>query len=824
MKKKFLSVLVLSSLMIMASCDGSITSLETSSQTTTEEESTSSIGEISSSASSGVEDTSVTETTSAELSQFSSDITFEDSSFTYDGNDHTISVANVPSFASVKYTKPSSCINVGEYEFEAMISADNYESLTLNATLTITKAELSGITFEDETFDFDSLGHSIDIAGVLPEGSAVSYTCAEDENITNEAVNPGTYTITATITNNNYVTGEYTADLTIKSSDEERYMCIDENTGYLYFQNALDNNFLYNYDSDEVLKVSSDNAQYFTNYQSNVTYVSHGLFSSSIKAIDSLEASTDTMLTKNAQFLCNDGTNLYFAINSLKNSNSGIYMANTFDGESEPTKLFEGKAKFLTYSSGNVYFADGTNGYKLSSLNTSSKVVTQLIDEKISDLEMNGDYLYYTVNNLIAGDYIERYEISSGETLKLTCDAGSDLTYYDGNIYYVNVDLLTSYVFGDGIYKVNADPIIGDPLPGTKVIEPLGDEGVCSLNIFEDTLYYYDADDYGLYSAEITSSGIETAVNILDGFEVPEYTPISMGGKNLAYNNDLYYIDIYNGKCLYKYNSITEQKYKISSNEVVNFDIVGDKLYYNQISYMVDNDLYVTDLIQGGLPVKLSTNDCNDVVSDGTYIYYSEQNEAGANTALHRMDLDGSNDITFYDEGCYNLACIDGKLCFIEGTGSGYIEYINTSEIADGVTLEPVKLNDEVKTTLFKVYNNKIYARRVYTVNKTLVKMDLDGSNEVEIKASIDPKTFTIVNDTIYYYNEVTIGTKGIYSIGIDGSNNTLLIETDTSYFPQDIIVIGDYLYFTNYFLSLGGDSHTYQVNLVGDPTLTQIA
>jgi len=50
------------------------------------------------------------------------------------------------------------------------------------------------------------------------------------------------------------------------------------------------------------------------------------------------------------------------------------------------------------------------------------------------------------------------------------------------------------------------------------------------------------------------------------------------------------------------------------------------------------------------------------------------------------------------------------------------------------------------------------------------------------------------------------------------------LIETDTSYFPQDIIVIGDYLYFTNYFLSLGGDSHTYQVNLAGDPTVTQIA
>jgi len=786
MKKKLLSVFVVTSIMIMASCDGS-NNLSGDSQLSNTEENVTSLVEQNSTNSE--DDTSVTEVSSIELSKFSSSVKFEDSTVEYDGKEHSITVSNVPDFANVKYTKPDSCRDIGSYEFEAEISADGYETLNLTATLTITRAEFTGLSFEDVTYDFDSLSHSIELSGVLPEDSSVVYTCAEDETISNEAVNPGTYTITATVTNKNYVTGIYTAKLTIKSSDEERYMLSDEN-GNLYFQNALDNNYLYRYKDGEVEKVNNDNAQYINNYQDKITYVSHGLLSSSIKNINESQGTTDTLLTKNAKYLCNDGTNLYFAINGLTNEKSGIYKADTFDGDKEPTRIFEGKAKYLTYSDGYLYFADGTNGYKLTSLNLSTMKVTQLVDKKITDLEIEGDNLYYTVNNRLLGDYIERYNLVSKEQLKITSDAGVNLEYYDGNIYYVNVDLFTSNVFGDGIFRANANPVTSNSLPGDMVIEALGNEGVCSLNIFADgSLAYYDASDYGLYTTQIAGNKVDELNNVLEGFEVPEYTPITMGGENLSYNGNLYYLDIYHNKCLYKYDPITEQRYKISA-----------------------------------LPEKLSDNDCNDVVTDGEYIYYSEQNEAGVNTALHRMDFDGANDIVFYDKGCYNLVIANDKLCFIEGTGKGYIEYVMLADISDGTLLEPTKLNDNVQTTTFKVYENEIYARKVGLVHKSFVKMDLDGTNEIEIMDSIDPKNFDIVNGTVYFYNEVITGTAGIYSMNIDGSDLTLILETGIDYFPQDIVVIGDYLFFTNYISAVGGDSHTYQVNLANDNYVTQIA
>lgn len=821
MRKKFLSVFILTSIMIMASCDGSNDSLVDSQLSNTEENETNLVEHNSTNSEEG---SSISEVTSTGLKEFSSNVIFEDSTVEYDGEEHSISVSDAPDFAEVTYTNPDSCVDVGSYEFEAEISAEGYETLNLTATLTITMADFTGLSFENVTYDFDSLSHSIELAGVLPENSSVVYTCAEDENISNEAVNPGTYTITATVTNDNYVTGIYTAKLIIRSNDEERYMFAEEN-GYLYFQNALDNNYLYRYKDGEVEKVNNDNAQYIDNYQDKITYVSHGLLSSSIKDINESQGTTDTLLTKNAKYLCNDGTNLYFALNGITNGKSGIYKADTFDGENEPTRIFEGKAKYLTYSDGYLYFADGTNGYKLTSLNLSNMMTTQLIDEKISDLEIEGDNLYYTVNNLILGDYIECYNLVSKEQLKITSDAGANLEYYNGYVYYVNVDLLTSNVFGDGIYRADADPFINNSLPGSRVVDALGDEGVCSLNIFSNgSLAYYDASDYGLYTTQIDGNNIEDFTNVLEGFDVPEYTPITMGGENISYNGDLYYLDIYHDKCLYKYNPITGERYKISANKVVNFDIVGDKLYFNQISYMVNNALYVIDLKQGGLPVKLSDNDCNDIVTDGEYIYYSEQNEAGVNTALHRMDLDGANDIVFYDEGCYNLVIVNDKLCFIEGTGKGYIEYVMIADIADGTILQPIKLNEDVKTTTFKVYGNEIYARKVGYIYKSFVKMDIDGNNEIEIMDGIDPKNFDIVNGIVYFYNEVATGTAGIYSMNVDGSDLTLILETGITYFPQDIVVIGDYLFFTNYILAVGGDSHTYQVDLSNGYIVTQIA
>ena len=76
-------------------------------------------------------------------------------------------------------------------------------------TLTVGKAQITGVSFEDTAFTEDSAEHKIELTGSLPEGTSVSY-----ENNVQKA--PGTYTAKAIIDGGvNYESLELTAVLTI---------------------------------------------------------------------------------------------------------------------------------------------------------------------------------------------------------------------------------------------------------------------------------------------------------------------------------------------------------------------------------------------------------------------------------------------------------------------------------------------------------------------------------------------------------------------------------------------------------------------------------
>src|SRR5699024_12099344 len=83
--------------------------------------------------------------------------------------------------------------NVGIYAVEARISGGtNYKDLALPATLTITKAELTGITFTGNSFVYDGSPKSLAISGTLPNGASVLY----DNNARTDS---GSQTVTANI-------------------------------------------------------------------------------------------------------------------------------------------------------------------------------------------------------------------------------------------------------------------------------------------------------------------------------------------------------------------------------------------------------------------------------------------------------------------------------------------------------------------------------------------------------------------------------------------------------------------------------------------------
>ncbi len=143
-------------------------------------------------------------------------ITFPDKTVTYNGNAHSLELVGVPTFATVNYDKETSYTNAGTYTVKATVTADNYNTLELSATLTIEKATVEGISFAGETYTYDGTKKSLAITGNLPDGVSVSY-----EN--NDQINADTYTVKAIFTvNGNYnAIADKTATLKINKATVE---------------------------------------------------------------------------------------------------------------------------------------------------------------------------------------------------------------------------------------------------------------------------------------------------------------------------------------------------------------------------------------------------------------------------------------------------------------------------------------------------------------------------------------------------------------------------------------------------------------------------
>ncbi|MDE6273578.1 MAG: DUF5050 domain-containing protein [Clostridiales bacterium] len=585
-------------------------------------------------------------------------VTFEDKTVTYNGNAHAVEVAGtLPAGVSVSYTDNSKT-NAGTYTAQAALSGEGYEPLTLTATLKIEKADFAGITMDNLTVAYDGKPHTVEIAGALPEGTTVTYYCEEDDAITNTATATGTYNISAVLRNANYNDFMITAILKITASEKERHIAYYD--GKLYFANALDDDKLYSFNFGmEIKKVSSDTPSYFTVMGDNLYFRSKAL-TSSLKAIQN--SKMESVFAANAEYLCTNGTNLYYVKNGLTNAKSGIYQLSLDGDEPVETLLSEGKAKYMVYAKGSLFFADGTNDDKLSAISVSSGngIRHVVVDEKIKALTTDGDYLYYTVNHLL-GDYIANYRIADATKRKLTSDAGNNLTVVDGKLYYLNVDWLTSTLYGKGIYCVDARPAVDSNSPGEKIIGEEG-ESYSSLTATGNgqsrsgLLAYYRVSDQMLCTYYIAGG---TGSEVLEGFVAPETTPLSTGSKTAVYNKSVYFLNLYNDKALYVYDTVTGTTSRVTANKVSDFAIFGDTLYFNQVSYGVNNDLYRLDLRVGGEPELVSKNDCIDLATDGENLFYVEQNAAGARTAIHIVKADGTDEI-MYSKGAEHLTYYKG--------------------------------------------------------------------------------------------------------------------------------------------------------------------
>lgn len=149
-----------------------------------------------------------------------SGISFEDASYTYDGEAHSLAISGtLPEGVTVEYIGNGKT-DAGTYTVTADFtgSAEFQTIEDMSATLLINKStyDISGISFNDSIVVYDGKAHSLEIEGDLPEGVSVIYTG-------NEQITSGEHIVTANfVGSSNYEPmGSKTATLTISALDYE---------------------------------------------------------------------------------------------------------------------------------------------------------------------------------------------------------------------------------------------------------------------------------------------------------------------------------------------------------------------------------------------------------------------------------------------------------------------------------------------------------------------------------------------------------------------------------------------------------------------------
>ena len=760
-------------------------------------------------------------------------VSFESAAYTYDGNPHILAEVNgAPENTTITYTGRQEYTDAGSYAATAKLVKEGYNDKTLSATLTINKATLTGYTYESKSVKYDGAEHinDIQLVGVLPQGTTKNETVKDSNGTTvTSAIEVGTYTYTCVLTNKNYNTETLTATLTIKAQKKDMPVFVASD-GTVYFANGLHNSYLYSLKSSELSLIDYSSPKEFNKYNSSTAlFIAGSTFLNSVKQVNG--GSTSILYTDSNidDFVKYSDTVYYYSSNALKAAKSGIYKVDATDSSNEPvvTKVFEGKSDNLAIYGGNLYFTNGNDHNYVYKMNLSSNATSLVMEEKVHEFTISNNKLYCTVNGLL-NDYIGALDLSSSATepTKLTNAAGEFLTVKNGYLYYNYTDLFSAVDSSvKGVWRISTSGGNPEQLFATENVNGFDVESATSL-------VYIDTTDLHLYRYNIST---HAKTDLLSGFVAPENTPLNTGGQTVSLGTKTYYLNMYAGKTLYVYDESSKKSSQLTTSKVEDFYVYNGIMYFNQVTMLTNNDLYAVNLTSGGEAEKISSNDVRNMTSDGTYLYATHYNWAGAAGGLSRMRLDGTEYVKFSEvNGAKNLTIKDGKLYFVNcatGQDNGYIEYIALSSITStSEGLESTRLSNNIKNVKqFAFDGNNIFYIYNGTIDNSVRRTDFTSLGEGTKLASskTNPNEILLNGNYVYYYSyaATAASSAGFYRVSKtatgDGTQE-LLLGYDNKYYGSNLSISdAGNMYFLNYIPKLVlGDAHFYQLNLTSKAVL----
>ena len=690
---------------------------------------------------------------------------------------------------------------------------------------------MSGYSLESKPVTYDGKEHinDIQLTGILPEGTSIDIIVKDSSNsVVTSAINVGTYSFTCTLTNKNYNTVTLNASLTIKAKKKDMPVFVS-NDGTIYFANGLHNSYLYSYtdnsqDDKELSLIDYSSPKEFDKYGgTSAIFIGNSVLMNAVKEVKN--GSTNILYTDSNidDFAKYSDTVYYYSSNSFTSAKSGIFKVDVTNSDAEPvvTKIFEGKNDNLTIYGNNLYFTNGNDHDYLYKMDLTSNSSSLVMEEKVHEILINNNTLYCTINGL-TNDYIASLNLSSPSTkpTKLTDEAGEYLTIKNGYLYYNHTDLF-SYVDPTlkGVWRIS--------LNGGNPSQILANEGVNGFDVdSSNSLVYIDSTNLHLYRYTISN---KTKTDLLTGFSAPEITPTNLGGRTISLGTKTYYLNMYAGKTLYMYDESSKRSSQLTTNKVEDFYIHNGIIYFNQVTNITNNDLYAANLLTGGEAIKINTNDVRKMISDGTYIYATHFNWAGAAGGISRMKLDGSEYQKFSDvNGAKNLTIKDGKLYYINcatGQDNGYIEYINLADITPSTEkLEGRRLSNNIKNVKqFAFDGNDIFYIYNGVIDNSVRRTDFASLGEGSKIASskTNPNEILLNGNYVYYYSYPSSSPEsaGFYKVSKNASKDgtqELILACNSTYYGNNLSISDNgYLYFLNYIPKLFvGDAHYYQLSL----------
>ncbi len=752
-------------------------------------------------------------------------VTFESKTFTYDGQQHELTVSgDVPSDVTVTYTGNKGT-DAGIYNAKATLSGEGYNSKELTATLTINKAEwdYSAITFDGDIVEYDAKEHSLQIVGNVPSGITVTYLYDGEEVSGVTAV--GTHEVVAVMSGKNHVEHRLSATLKIISTEEMLYTIYHD--GNVYFQNNLDGNKLYKVSaSGAVSKVSNDVAQYFCKADGKLYFYSGSLFTQTIKQLSGTTVDSKYFPGR-ATYLASDGTNVYYAKTNLIDTKheNGIYKVNLSEENAEAVRICTDKASDLVYWNGYIYYINTSEGDKLYKVSVTANDGTGSLvhDKKISDLVVDDGYAYFTQHeNATAA--IFRLDLTGGEAVKMTTDNGAYITKVGNYLYYVNKDMLTSNIFGKGIYCVSINA--SGNLTSQKILEAENGDGYYSLTSDGTNLYYYRRNDKHLYRYNVNS---QAETDLMRNFQAPEEQPVFAASPYsfvAEHDGEIYYANPLDFGALYKFNPTTKLNVKMLSESVSNVYFNGDYMYYS--TYILTNYALwrINITTSNAEPEKISSHRYENLIFQGNYLYATRIGIAGSHdNHIVKFDL---NDLSAEEIQLYNdknvhitkLYLLNDKFYFCINPAIGY-KYIYTHDLNGELTQS---VNTNLYSDNFVIVNDKFYYYNHRDNNLSAANIDGTGINI--LTSNVEITDIVAFGNTVYYTSTSSKNT-GIFAYNTVTGATTKL----TDKVGHGLTVLNGKLYFINLSVTYdldypqkgSGDGHLYCVDVAGG-TATKLA